>query len=169
MDPSAHLLLSCGGVPRRPRVSVPISFHIRPFAPHSCLRSAPKRTHQRESSDRKRNNMEQNGTLFRLGSLVHPPDSGPESAFPGGRKETPAIRIAAPAASHSTRPPVPQSDTACHDAPTPHRRRALRVRGRAGTLRLCPPLAVVEYGRRRPRMVRGLVLQEGNQGGDCDG
>ena len=44
--------------------------------------------------------MEQNGTLFRLGSLVHPPDSGPESAFPGGRKETPAIRIAAPAAPH---------------------------------------------------------------------
>ena len=162
MDPSAHLLLSCGGVPRRPRVSVPISFHIRPFAPHSCLRSAPKRTQQRESSDRKRNNTERNGTLFRLGTLLHPPDSGPESAFPGGR-------IAAPAASHSTRPPVPQSDTACHDAPTPHRRRALRVRGRAGTLRLCPPLAVVEYGRRRPRMVRGLVLQEGNQGGDCDG
>ena len=44
--------------------------------------------------------MEQNGTLFRLGSLVHPPDSGPESAFPGGRKGAPAIRIAAPAASH---------------------------------------------------------------------
>ena len=169
MDPSAHLLLSCGGVPRRPRVSVPISFHIRPFAPHSCLRSAPKRTQQRESSDR---TTEQYGTewnTFSPGLPGSPPDSGPESAFPGGHKGAPAIGIAAPAASHSTRPPVPQSDTACHDAPTPHRRRALRVRGRAGTLRLCPPLAVVEYGRRRPRMVRGLVLQEGNQGGDCDG
>ena len=173
MDPSAH-------PPVEPRRSAeapsgqcsnivphaPICAHLRPIRVSEAPQIAPKSAKPQIGNGTKRNGMEH---FFAWAPWFTPLTAAPKAPSPGGarRRRLSGSRPRLPLTP--ARPPVPPSDAGCHDPPTPHRRRALRVRGRAGKLRLCPPLAVVEYGCRRPRMVRGLVLQEGNQGGDCDG
>ena len=73
--------------PRRSRqrpAQCSIPSQMRSISSHSCIKSSQIRTKTSQAPDRKRNKMEQNGTLFRPRAPGSPPCQPPLEAAPGG-------------------------------------------------------------------------------------